>query len=418
MLIKKIFSFAYLYIGITFLVSAQYTSTIPVESTIILPPDYHPATAYPVVVLLPFTGGDAEYMFNSYAYEAGSKSDNPTEKLGDILNVFNARRPDAPISFVVILPKGKGSRRDHSWRGFEQCYKRYEQRIKKDLAKFSESYNLDTGRVYLSGVSLGGDLSWALSLRDPDYYQGALVMGSRCSYIPPDGSLEKMHQKNFSFFMTMGMKEAYDRLNGIRYARKQLDSLQILNIYKEMPDLYHHKAPLWLFLEGIDYLFKAKDKIRENKMLTVDMMNKLSGNYKGDLEINHFDKSEEKSDLTMNGDGLFVPLKTEFEQEAELEIIQIASNKVKILLKHNELAAFEAYVTENVDWTQNIEFTIYEQAIGSLKFRGTSIGENDSKIHGVYSNSSENPYISISFDVYSSVNPEKFSTYTFFASIK
>jgi hypothetical protein len=102
-----------------------------------------------------------------------------------------------------------------------------------------------------------------------------------------------------------------------------------------MPDLYHHKAPLWLFLEGIDYLFKAKDKIRENKMLTVDMMNKLSGNYKGDLEINHFDKSEEKSEITMNGDGLFVPLKTVFEQEAELEIIQIAPNKLKNLLKHN-----------------------------------------------------------------------------------
>ena len=69
--------------------AAQYTTRIPVESELILPPDYNPSISYPVVVMLPFTNGDAEYMFNAYAREAASEAKTNTGKLGDILTVYN-----------------------------------------------------------------------------------------------------------------------------------------------------------------------------------------------------------------------------------------------------------------------------------------------------------------------------------------
>jgi pimeloyl-ACP methyl ester carboxylesterase len=398
---------------------AQYTTRITHESVLVLPSDYDPSVSYPVVVMLPFTGGDAEYMFDAYAYEAGLSDGTLSEKLDAILNVFNANRPDNLRKFAVILPKGKGSRKDHSWKGFEMCFTRYEERVIKDLDKFSELYNLDTERVYLAGVSLGGDLSWALSLRNPEKFAGAVVMGSRCSYVPPAGSLQTMYDKNYAFFMTMGMKEANDRLAGIRYARKQLDSMQILNIYKEMPDLYHHKAPLWLFLEGVEYLFSVKHKIREVKTVGEDVCVKTVGIYSGDLEINHYNRNLENEDITLTGDGLFVPHHTEFIADVGLEILQCGPSKITIRLMHNELPAFAAYTAESqLNGLQTVDITIYEQEIRGYKYRGSNEGETDSKVHGVLSLDPRDRFLSITFDVYKSTSPDKWVTYTYFAKIE
>jgi pimeloyl-ACP methyl ester carboxylesterase len=397
----------------------QYTTRITHESILILPEDYDPAVSYPVVVMLPFTGGDAEYMYNAYAYEAGSGSATLQEKLTAILNVFNANRPESPRKFAVMLPKGTGSRKDHSWRGFEMCFLRYEERVLKDLQKFSQLYNLDTSRIYLSGVSLGGDLSWALSLRNPEKFAGAVVMGSRCSYPPPRGTLQQMFDKNYAFFMTMGMKEANDRLTGMRYSRKQLDSMQVLNIYKEMPDLYHNKAPLWLFLEGVDYLLSVKHKIREIKEVGENVSIKTVGIYEGDLEINYYDRNKENQDITLNGDGVFTPYHSEFISGVGLEITQTGPSKINVRLMHNELPAIAAYTAESgTDGAESVDITFFEQEIKGYKYRGSNEGEIDMKIHGSLSMSPPEKFISISFDVYKSATPEKWVTYTFFAKIE
>jgi hypothetical protein len=396
---------------------AQYTTHIPSESTLVLPPDYNPSISYPVVVMLPFTGGDAEYMFNAYAYEAGSMAKTHSEKLNDIINFFNARNPENPKSFVVILPKGKGSRKDHNWRGFELCYKRYEARVIADILQFSKNYNLDLGKVFLTGVSLGGDLSWALSMRNPELFQGALVMGSRCSYFPPKGNLEIMHDKNFAFFMTMGMKEAEDRLDGMRFSRKHLDSLHVLNIYKEIPDLYHNKAPLWLFLDGLEYLFNVKYKTVENINQNTEVQTDISGVYKGNLEINYFDRSKDKNDITMQGNGLFVPYNTEFHEGLNLEITKLSTNKVRIQLLYENTATLNAYISKSAVENCNIEFTIYDQESGNFKYRGVSVADGDSKIHGMISKNGNEKYLTISFEMRAADNPEKFKSFTFFAPL-
>lgn len=401
------------------LLFAQYTTSIPHESILVLPPEYDPSTSYPVVIMLPFTGGDAQYMFDAYAREAGSDAETLSEKLGDMLTVFNANRPDNPNSFVVILPKGNGSRKDHPWKGFEMCFTRYEERVLKDLKKFSEIYNLDLSRVYLSGVSLGGDLSWALSLRNPESFAGAVVMGSRCSYVPPRGVLKQMYDKNYAFFMTMGMKEANDRLAGMRYSRKQLDSLQVLNIYKEMPDLQHNKAPLWLFMEGLEYLFSVKNKVRELKYSEEDVCLKTVGIYEGELEINYYDRNKENEAITLTGDGLFVPHHTKFISGVGLEILQCGPSKITFRLMHDELPAISAYTSKSENnGLESVDITLYEQEIKGYKYRGANEGETDSKVHGALSLDPRDRFLSISFDVYKSTSPEKWVTYTYFARLE
>jgi pimeloyl-ACP methyl ester carboxylesterase len=400
-------------------VHAQYYSgRIPVESELVLPPDYNPSISYPVVVMLPFTSGDAQYMFNAYAKEANSEGETNSEKLGAILRVFNAQSLEGNRSFVVLLPKGRGSRRDHSWQGFKACFERYEERIIKDLNKFGKTYNLDLSKVYLTGVSLGGDLSWALSQRHPEVFKGAMVMGSRCSYPPPDTAIEVMREKDYTFFMTMGMQEARDRLAGMRYARKILDSTGIQYVYKEMPELRHNKAPLWLFLEGMEYLIynQTKSSTLVEKDAS-DLIVQLTGVYYGDIELNHYDIEEETDELMAEGNGLYAPYKTEFIEAQNLVIERKTNSRIQFQLQFDQLPSIEAYVSKTLDpdsGEEVIALTIPEQQIKGYKYRGTSIGLDDSKIHGMMSSE----FLSLSFDIYKADRQEEYSTYTFFVILE
>ncbi len=399
--------------------NAQYYSgRIPVPSRIVLPKDYNPSIKYPVVVMLPFTGGDAEYMFEAYAREANSEAESFEGKLQDILTVFNAERPDDPRSFVVLLPKGTGGRRDHSWRGFKDCFERYEQRIMKDLNSYARRYNLDLDKVYLTGVSLGGDLAWAISQRHPEVFQGAMVMGSRCSYPPTDSAIQIMLDKDYAFFMTMGMQEAYDRLAGMRYARKILDSTGVRSVYKEMPDLRHNKAPLWLFLEGMDYLiFGNQQKTRILEKDVPELIQQLVGVYHGDIELNHYNLDAEADDLMEEGNGLYAPYKTEFIEAQDLVIEKKSNSRVSLKLQFDQLPPIEAYVSQITDPLTGevlISLTIPEQKIKNYNYRGTAVGVDDTKVHGILTRE----HLSLSFDIFKTQQQDQFSTYTFFVVLE
>jgi hypothetical protein len=110
--------------------------------TIVLPPaGYDGNTAYPVLIFLPCTGGTALHVFIIYA------------------PVMEVR------SFILVLPPGKGSSADHSWEGFSTCIERYEGYIDEALVWAREKCWIDEEHIILAGYSLGGDLSWALSIR-------------------------------------------------------------------------------------------------------------------------------------------------------------------------------------------------------------------------------------------------------------
>ena len=211
--------------------SADRKNVIKEKTEVILPKGYDKNKTYAAVVLLPYTDGTAAGLYNWYRRELGEKG------------------------VIVLLPGGAGSTDDHTWQGFEAAIQRYEHRVKADLQDFVAKYNIDPKRVYLSGFSLGGDLSWALSMRNPNLFAGALVMGSRCSY-PPRGNLSIMAAKGTRFFLVMGEHESDVRLKIFNQSKALLDQAKVSYLYKQVPGGGHVSAPPKMYKEGLEFLLK------------------------------------------------------------------------------------------------------------------------------------------------------------------
>jgi predicted esterase len=109
----------------------------------------------PLLIVLPPTGTAAAAEYGSFA---------PHVKLAD---------------YAVILPAGVPARADYA--DFHDYVSAFEVRIDADVRRARAQLPIDETRVYLAGFSLGGDLAWAMLVRHPERYRGALVLGSGCS---------------------------------------------------------------------------------------------------------------------------------------------------------------------------------------------------------------------------------------------
>ncbi len=205
-------------------------------TTVILPPGYEEGQAYPALVLMPYTNRTALHMFNWGMYEA-----------------YHQRTEG---SFIVIMPPGQGSSANWSGSGWEALVNEYEAYVQQDLEPLVAKYNVAPDQLAIGGFSLGGDLSWTLSLRNPDIFSGAIVMGSMSNYRNPQ-SARQLAGNDFRYFMVMG---GYDGNRGAMH--NALDSLEAHDIdyhYEEVSNAGHGDLPAQmqpdLFLSGMDYVF-------------------------------------------------------------------------------------------------------------------------------------------------------------------
>ena len=206
-------------------------------TTVILPASYNKQKTYPAMVLLPFTGGTASDFF-----------ERRFEK-------FYRERKANP--FIIILPAGRGSTNDYSTgNAFSATIQRYENHIKSDLKVLIPKYNIDASRVSLSGYSLGADLGWALSLRNPDLFRGAVLIDSICGYRLAS-NMNRLAKKGFRAFLIAGQKEANERNHPMYEVKALLDRNKIFNVYKEFPNSDHYAVvktiPLEMFMQSVDY---------------------------------------------------------------------------------------------------------------------------------------------------------------------
>ncbi len=216
--------------------SAQMTElTEPDGTTVILPPGYDASRAYPALVLMPYTDRTALHMFNWGIYDA-----------------YHRRGEN---SFVIIMPPGQGSSANWSGTGWESLVNEYGAYIQQDLEPVAAKYNVDPNRMVIGGFSLGGDLSWTLSLRNPAIFSGAIVMGSMSNHRDAQNA-QTLAARNFRYFMVMG---GYDGNRSSMYSA--LDSLDQQNIdyhYEEVSNAGHGDLPEQmendLFLSAMDYV--------------------------------------------------------------------------------------------------------------------------------------------------------------------
>lgn len=211
---------------------AMRSATTAFGSTVLLP-DRKGPDPLPVLVMLPFTGGDAERFFG---FSAGSISRQAQQQ-----------------GYIVVIPPS-GIAADYSTAAaWSATLKRFSKGVAGDVDEVVQKHGGDPRRVALAGYSMGGDLAWALPQMDPQRYAGAIVIGSRASY-RAGAALPTLAQRGAKFFFFMGKQESLDRLSGSSAAQAALKKAGIDYRYEESPG-NHIPAPPAVMTRAIAYLF-------------------------------------------------------------------------------------------------------------------------------------------------------------------
>jgi len=196
-------------------------------ASVVLPIGYDSSRSYPVIVMLPASNGTSDAVLRAYP--------NTDE-------------------WVVVLSAGLGSTEDYRTNEiWEQTIERYERQLRADLDVLAASH-VDTSRVYLAGFSMGGDLAWALSVRNASRVKGAVVMGSRMSYRGPPGNVNDLVARGLRISVVMGHDEDGTRMAGARAGVRLLESLRVPHTFTEVPNLAHLRPPAEVFRQALAFV--------------------------------------------------------------------------------------------------------------------------------------------------------------------
>jgi predicted esterase len=176
---------------------------------VVPPVRYNRNRSYPVFVLLPPTGAHASDVARNFGLD-----------------------PAAQEEFLLVFPAGQPTREEYL-PNFGAFVGWYEERLLADLEALFREYNADPDRVYLGGYSLGGDLSWALAVRNPQLFAGAVIAGSRTSHPVEETALVLLRDRSFRAAFLIGDREDPLRYRGINIARGYFEERAVPHIYEE-----------------------------------------------------------------------------------------------------------------------------------------------------------------------------------------
>jgi len=224
----------------------QWPAYLETPGEVILPVGYSSSRDYPVFVILPPTGASAMQVAGLYGID-----------------------PARQRTFILIAPAGRPTR-DEYLPDFIGFVERYERRVRSDLAHVIGEYSVDTGRIYLGGYSLGGDLSWALTVRNPALVAGAVIAGSRASYPGSDEALAALGERGGRVAFLIGDREAPVRYHGINVARERMEGAGITVTYREYRGA-HVIPPVAIFRDALDWVIDgAASPVAEATLPTPD----------------------------------------------------------------------------------------------------------------------------------------------------
>ena len=194
---------------------------------VVLPVDFDSTRPYPVVVMLPASNGYAEAMLRSYPNDGAE---------------------------VDLLSAGLGSTDDYRTNEiWERTIERYERQLLADLDLLAAAH-VDTSLVVLAGFSMGGDLAWALAVRNAARVRGAVVMGSRMSYRGPPGDVRDLASHRVRVAVVMGRDEDGTRLSGARAGDRLLATLGVPHAFREVPNLAHARPPAEVYRAALAFV--------------------------------------------------------------------------------------------------------------------------------------------------------------------
>lgn len=213
-------------------VPLELAAQVPEAGTIIVPPHHDPARAYPVIVMLPASNGTAQAFLDSYV---------------------------VPDYAIVVLAAGRGTPDDYrTGDNWTRTISRYEAQLLADLAAVQSQYQVDTARIVLAGFSMGGDLAWALALRNPGRVSGAIVMSSRASYRARPADMRELAARGARFMLLMGTAEDSARIAGAQAAGRALAAAGIQYRYREIAGHGHLRAPAHVWQEALTWVLERR----------------------------------------------------------------------------------------------------------------------------------------------------------------
>jgi predicted esterase len=224
--------------------------------TVVLPPDYDPDRAYPVVEILPATGSTAEALLQIYLSRVGLgrlAAEPPDRQLAALRPYLFPGQRDAGCIFILV--RGRGSADDYRTpQAWTRTIARYERQVLADLRSLAETRHVDATRMVVAGFSLGGDLAWAIALRNPRTLHGAIVMASRATYRPTPDDASSLASRGVRFFLTMGDEDDRTRQRLARAAVQSLDGWGVANRFTLLPGAGHEPAPPDVFAQALEFM--------------------------------------------------------------------------------------------------------------------------------------------------------------------
>jgi len=228
------------------------------RSLVVLPPEYDPARAYPVVELLPPTGNTSGTLLQIYLSRVGLGrlyAEPPERQVAALAPYLFSDSGEASRGVVFILCGGRGSAEDYrTAEAWARTIERYEHQVLADLRAVVATRRVDTTRMVLAGFSLGGDLAWAIALRNAGALHGAIVMASRASYRPASSDASALSEFGSRFFLTMGSEDDPTRRRLARAAASELDRLGIAHRFEVIAGAGHEPAPPAVFARALDFV--------------------------------------------------------------------------------------------------------------------------------------------------------------------
>ena len=230
------------------------TKNVTEPSIIVRPSTLSKKDKCAVLFVLPFTGGVSSKFMRVYFNDW-----NPHAKWQADFDLFMSKLAPATPTILVMV-SGNTSKLDHDALGFASAVVRFDAQIKKDLAVLEKKYSIDKSRLYLTGFSLGGDLSWAISQKNHGMFKGAVVAGTRCGYRSTIG-FEIQKKNDFKIYIASGQLESPVILKGIDQAKTDLTNFGIEHMYYEIPNMGHKMLPEEKFLEALRFVMNSEKLI-------------------------------------------------------------------------------------------------------------------------------------------------------------
>ena len=230
----------------------------PEPGEVVLPPNYDPSRAYPVVEILPATGSTARALLQMFLVKEGlgRLADEPPER--QLAALAPHLFPDAGRGrqgVILVLAHGRGKSDDYgSAQAWTRTIVRYERQVLADLRSVAAVHRVDVSRQVVAGFSMGGDLSWAIALRNPRLLHGAIVMASRASYRPDPLGARAVVSEGVRFFLTMGDKDQRVRQRMARAAAEALDRWGVPYHLEILPGARHEPAPPTVFARALEFV--------------------------------------------------------------------------------------------------------------------------------------------------------------------